>query len=66
VALHQLAQRLFEAYEGERSTRGDFTTRDPTGTDARGHVNMGGRPRRWTELPIAEQDCWIAAARAVP
>lgn len=59
--LHALAQRLFEAYEGERLVRGDFAARDPFETSTHGR-----RPRRWTELPITEQDCWIAAARVVP
>ncbi len=45
-ALHELARRLFEAYEGERCVR-------------------GGRGRRWSQLTITQQDCWIAAARAV-
>ncbi len=58
-SIDDLARQLFEAYEGEKSTRGDFTTRDPY--DKR---DCGGRPRRWTELGINEQDCWLAAARA--
>lgn len=52
-----LARTMFEAAEAERTVRGDFTT-----TDAR--KGCGGRPRRWTELRIQEQDQWIAAARA--
>jgi hypothetical protein len=59
IELHELARTLFEATENERSTRGDFTTRNPDS-----NVDTGGRPRRWTELPILEQDLWIAAARA--
>jgi hypothetical protein len=58
VAVQELAQRLFEAYEGERLVRGDFAAHTSIGGIVR-----HGRPRRWTELPIAEQDCWIAAAR---
>lgn len=57
IGLHELARTLFEATENERSTRGDFTTRNVT-------ADTGGRSRRWTELPILEQDLWIAAARA--
>ena len=47
-----LAQLMFEAHEHERLVRGDFA----------GEGRRGNRPRRWTELPLDEQDCWEKAA----
>lgn len=50
-----LAELMFDAHEQERVVRGEFNS-------SRNKPSFG-RPRRWTELLIEEQDQWEAAAR---